>query len=100
AGTLIAVPHEPSVISPWDVPQLAVAGSGDVLAGAIGAFLARGHASDLAAALGVWLHVLAGRRLSQTFPMRGNGPHDIADALPSVLAELGEPCKGDICLSF
>lgn len=100
AGTLISVPKEPSVISPWDVPQLAVAGSGDVLAGAIGAFLARGHASGLSAALGVWLHVLAGLRLSETFPMRGNGPHDIADALPSALVELGEPCKGDICLSF
>ena len=100
AGTLISVPGEPSVISPWNVPQLAVAGSGDVLAGAIGAFLARGHASGLAATLGVWLHVLAGLRLSDTFPMRGNGPHDIADALPSVLAALGEPCKGDICLSF
>ena len=100
AGTLISVPSEPSVISPWNVPQLAVAGSGDVLAGAIGAFLARGHASGLAATLGVWLHVLAGLRLSDTFPMRGNGPHDIADALPSVLAALGEPCKGDICLSF
>ena len=100
AGTLISVPGEPSVISPWNVPQLAVAGSGDVLAGAIGAFLARGHASSLAAALGVWLHVLAGLKLSETFPMRGNGPHDIADALPSVLPALGEPCKGDICLSF
>ena len=100
AGTLIAIPGEPSVISPWDVPQLAVAGSGDVLAGAIGAFLARGHDSGLAATLGVWLHVLAGQKLSETFPMRGNGPHDIADALPSVLPALGEPCKGDICLSF
>ncbi len=100
AGTLISVPGEPSVISPWNIPQLAVAGSGDVLAGAIGAFLARGHASCLAAALGVWLHVLAGLKLSETFPMRGNGPHDIADALPSVLPALGEPCKGDICLSF
>lgn len=100
AGTLIAVPGEPSVISPWNVPQLAVAGSGDVLAGAIGAFLARGHTSGLAATLGVWLHVLAGLKLSETFPMRGNGPHDIAEALPSVLAALGEPCKGDICLSF
>ena len=100
AGTLFSVPGEPSVISPWDVPQLAVAGSGDVLAGAIGAFLARGHASGLAAVLGVWLHILAGQKLSQTFPMRGNGPHDIADALPSVLPALGEPCKGDICLSF
>ena len=100
AGTLISIPGEPSVISPWDVPQLAVAGSGDVLAGAIGAFLARGHASGLAAVLGVWLHILAGQKLSQTFPMRGNGPHDIADTLPSVLPALGEPCKGDICLSF
>ena len=100
AGTLIAVPGEPSVISPWNVPQLAVAGSGDVLAGAIGTLLARGHASGLAATLGVWLHILAGLKLSETFPMRGNGPHDIADALPSALAVLGEPCKGDICLSF
>lgn len=100
AGTLISVPGEPSVISPWDVPQLAVAGSGDVLAGAIGAFLARGHASGLAAVLGVWLHILAGQKLAQHFPMRGNGPHDIADALPAVLPALGEPCKGDICLSF
>ena len=100
AGTLISIPDEPSVISPWDVPQLAVAGSGDVLAGAIGAFLARSHASGLAAVLGVWLHILAGQKLSQTFPMRGNGPHDIVDALPSVLPALGEPCKGDICLSF
>ena len=71
-----------------------------MLAGAIGAFLARGHASGIAAVLGVWLHILAGQKLSQTFPMRGNGPHDIADALPSVLPALGEPCKGDICLSF
>lgn len=100
AGTLIAAPGEPSTISPWNVPQLAVAGSGDVLAGAIGALLARGHSSGLAATLGVWLHVLAGLKLSETFPMRGNGPHDIADALPSALAALGEPCKGDICLSF
>ena len=100
AGTLISVPGEPSIISPWDIPQLAVAGSGDVLAGAIGAFLARGHASGLSAALGVWLHALAGLRLSKTFPMRGNSPHDIAEALPSVLAALGEPDKEEPCPSF
>lgn len=100
AGTLIAVPGEPSVISPWDVPQLAVAGSGDVLAGAIGTFLAQGHASGLAAVLGVWLHVLAGLSLSQSFPMRGNSPHDIACALPAVLAALGIPNRGESCLSF
>ena len=99
-GTLIAVPGEPSVIAPWNVPQLAVAGSGDVLAGLIGALLARGHASGLAATLGVWTHALAGIRLSRDFPMRGNDPHDIADALPRALAPAGEPNKGDPCPSF
>lgn len=99
-GTLISIPGEPSVISPWNVPQLAVAGSGDVLAGIIGAFLARGHDSGLSAVLGVWAHVLAGLRLARAFPMRGNSPHDIAEALPSVLPMLGEPYKGEICRSF
>lgn len=100
AGTLIAVPEEPSVISPWDVPQLAVAGSGDVLAGAIGTFLAQGHASGMAAVLGVWLHALAGRSLSKDFPMRGNSPQHIAHALPSVLPALGIPSRGEPCPSF
>ena len=100
AGTLISVPGEPAVISPWNVPQLAVAGSGDVLAGAIGTFLAQGYPSGLAATLGVWLHALAGLRLSESFPMRGNSPRDIASAMPSVLAALGIPSRGEPCLSF
>ncbi len=99
-GTLIAVPGEPSVISPWQVPQLAVAGSGDVLAGITGAMLARGHNAALAATLGVWLHALAGMHLSRDFPMRGNSPHDIANTLPAVLGLAGEPCRGEICPSF
>lgn len=97
-GTLIAAPGRPSVISPWQVPQLAVAGSGDVLAGLTGALLARKHESSLAATLGVWLHALAGMRLSHEFPMRGNSPHDIANTLPSVLGLAGEP--GESCPSF
>ncbi len=97
-GTLIACPGEPSVISPWQVPQLAVAGSGDVLAGIIGAMLARRHKASLAATLGVWLHALAGMRLSRDFPMRGNGPHDIANILPAVLGLAGDP--GESCPSF
>ena len=98
-GTLIAVPGQPATVSPWDVPQLAVAGSGDVLAGAIGALLARGIEAGEAAVLGVWLHILAGLHLSETFPMRGCGPHDIADALPSVLAAVGLPDKESSCPS-
>ncbi len=97
-GTLIASPGEPSVISPWMVPQLAVAGSGDVLAGITGALLARGRKAPLAATLGVWLHALAGMHLSREFPMRGNGPHDIANTLPAVLGLAGDP--GESCPSF
>ena len=97
-GTLIACPGEPAVISPWQVPQLAVAGSGDVLAGITGALLARGRKASLAATLGVWLHALAGMRLSREFPMRGNSPHDIANTLPAVLDAAGEP--GEPCPSF
>lgn len=97
-GTLIACPREPAVISPWQVPQLAVAGSGDVLAGITGALLARGRAASLAATLGVWLHAFAGMRLSREFPMRGNGPHDIANTLPAVLGLAGE--TGESCPSF
>lgn len=99
-GTLIAVPGEPSVISPWQVPQLAVAGSGDVLAGITGALLAGRHEAGTAAVLGVWLHALAGMCLSRNFPMRGNGPHDIANILPAVLGLAGEPCRGELCPSF
>ena len=41
-------------------PGMATAGSGDVLAGMIGAFLARGFKSIEAAKLGVYLHGLSG----------------------------------------
>lgn len=99
-GTLIAAPGEPSVISPWQVPQLAVAGSGDVLAGLTGALLARGYGASLAATLGVWLHAFAGMSLSREFPMRGNGPHDIANILPRVLGTAGEPSREESCPSF
>ena len=99
-GTLIAVPHEPSVISPWQVPQLAVAGSGDVLAGIIGALMARGNNPGLAATLGVWLHALSGMSLSRAFPLRGNDPREIADALPLIAHLAGEPGKEDICALF
>lgn len=98
-GTLIAVPGGPSVISPWDVPQLAVAGSGDVLAGLIGALLARGLPAPRAAVLAVWGHAFAGMHLANAFPERGNTPQHIADALPCVLGSAGladmESSKGE-----
>ncbi|MGN1038677.1 MAG: NAD(P)H-hydrate dehydratase [Mailhella sp.] len=99
-GTLISSPQMPSVISPWSVPQLAVAGSGDVLAGIIGTMLCHKHTADLAATLGVWIHALAGRALAHDFPCRGNTPLDIANILPRILKLAGEPHGEELCPSF
>ncbi len=85
-GTLIGRRGEASVISPWRVPQLAVAGSGDVLSGIAAALLAQRRDAVEAATIAVWAHALAGMRLAPSFPMRGNTPQDIADAVPLALA--------------
>jgi len=52
-------------------PALATAGSGDVLSGSIGAFLAQGLAPVDAATLAVYAGVQAARRLSSSFRPRG-----------------------------
>ncbi|WP_368364868.1 NAD(P)H-hydrate dehydratase [Desulfolutivibrio sulfoxidireducens] len=77
-------PDSPAVLSPHAAPNLAVGGSGDVLAGVIGRLLAGGLAPLLAACLGVYWHGLCGVFLARDFPMRGNTALDVADALPRV----------------
>ncbi|GFM35570.1 NAD(P)H-hydrate dehydratase [Desulfovibrio psychrotolerans] len=88
AGTLIAQTEEPLVISPFAAPALAVAGSGDVLAGLMGGLSGQGLAPRYAACLAVYLHARAGTLLHETFPMRGNTAQDIATALTIAQKEL------------
>ncbi|MEW8507840.1 MAG: NAD(P)H-hydrate dehydratase [Candidatus Thiodiazotropha sp.] len=63
AGTLVrdGSAQPPSLCSDGN-PGMASAGSGDLLSGIIGAFLAQGHAPREAAELGVCLHAAAGDR--------------------------------------
>lgn len=56
SGTVIAEPGEVPVINPTGNARLATAGTGDVLAGLIGARLARGETAWDAACAAVWLH--------------------------------------------
>ncbi|MEM6746119.1 MAG: NAD(P)H-hydrate dehydratase [Pseudomonadota bacterium] len=82
--TVISKTGEPTVMSNHGTPALATAGSGDVLAGLIGGFLAKGLTPVKAAAAGAWVHADAAR---------GAGPGLNADQLPqrivSVLEALG-----------
>jgi ADP-dependent NAD(P)H-hydrate dehydratase / NAD(P)H-hydrate epimerase len=65
--------------------RLATAGTGDVLAGIIGALLATGLDAGRASAAGAWLHAHAGSLL----PARGLVAGDLVDVLPEVL----EACR-------
>lgn len=56
SGTVIAAPGEVSVISPTGNARLATAGTGDVLAGMLGALLAAGHRAFDAACSAVFQH--------------------------------------------
>ncbi|MBU1229705.1 MAG: NAD(P)H-hydrate dehydratase [Proteobacteria bacterium] len=90
AGTLVGQ-GEMLHLSPITAPNLAVGGSGDVLAGVIAAVLARGIPPLQAACLGVYWHGLCGLALAREFPGRGNLASEIAHALPHVLKEY-TPC--------
>lgn len=66
--TVVAAPDGRSVVNAHAPPSLAVAGSGDVLAGIAGALLARGMPTFEAAAAAAWLHGEAGRRAGTALP--------------------------------
>lgn len=63
---------------------MATAGSGDVLAGIIGAFLAQGCPPVEAACLGVYIHALAGDTAADKLSRRGMCAMDIVTALPEI----------------
>ncbi len=70
-------------------PGLAKAGSGDVLAGIIAGLLAQGFPTDVAAALGVFLHAQAGQVAVQRYGEAGLSPSDLPLCLAEVWRALG-----------
>jgi NAD(P)H-hydrate epimerase len=75
-------------INPTGGPSLATGGSGDVLAGTIGALLAQGLSPIDAARAGVYIHGLAGDTLAQTHGDRGVISSDLPDAIAAAIHSL------------
>jgi NAD(P)H-hydrate epimerase len=92
-GCVLLLKHVPTVItdgrrSYWNLggnPGMATAGSGDVLAGMLGALLARGVEPLEAAALAAFLHSAAGDHCVRSSSMESLTASELIAALPAVL---------------
>ena len=78
-------------INPTGGPELATGGSGDVLAGVIGALLAQGLTAVDAARTGVYIHGLAGEALAAEHGRRGVVSSDLPVAIAGVLRQIPRP---------
>ena len=88
AASLISAPSGRVRVNPTGTPLMSTAGSGDVLAGAVGALLAGALNAERAAIAAAYLHGSAGELLSKILGDAGLLARDLADALPRARGEL------------
>jgi NAD(P)H-hydrate epimerase len=88
ALTVVAAPDGRVTIIPIADSALAVAGTGDVLSGAIVGLLAQGMAPYEAAVAGAYMHALAGQMAGEAFGSRGTVAGDVLRQLPWALMEI------------
>jgi hydroxyethylthiazole kinase-like uncharacterized protein yjeF len=84
--TLVAAPSGRVAISRGAAPGLATAGTGDVLAGVIGAMLAKGMPVAQGACAGVYAHLRAGQIAAAPHGSDGVIASDVIAALPAALS--------------
>ena len=94
ARTVTACPDGRVLVNASGNAGMASGGMGDVLTGLIGGLLAQGMAAGEAAALGVFLHGLAGDRLRDRYGDAGLLAGDLAGELPAARTSLlkENPC--------
>jgi NAD(P)H-hydrate epimerase len=88
AQTVIADPDGRLVINPVATPALASGGTGDVLAGMIGALRGQGLPAFEAAVTGVYVHGLAGQWLERDIGRSGVLAGDLLPQIPRVMERL------------
>jgi hydroxyethylthiazole kinase-like uncharacterized protein yjeF len=89
-STIVATPDGMAYVNRTGTPWLGTAGSGDVLSGMIGAFLAGGVDAPLAAAAGAFVHGVAGQIAA------ASGPPSSADVLGALRAAFNGLRLGDL----
>ena len=85
AHTVVAHPDGRVSEDPHEVPALATAGTGDVLAGIIGGLMAQGSDPFAAAVTGVYIHAAAGRRIADRLGDSGLLASDLLPEIPLVM---------------
>ena len=86
--TLVVSPEGRAFVNRAGCVGLATSGSGDVLAGVIAGLIARGTEPAHAAAWGVYLHALAGERLSRRVGLLGFLARELPAEIPPLMSEL------------
>ena len=88
AVSVVATPHGMVTLIPTGNPGMASGGTGDVLTGVVGAFLARGLAPGDALVSAVYLHGLAGDVAAERVGEESLIARDVIAALPEAFARL------------
>ncbi len=88
ARTVIVQPDGQTAISPSGNPGMASGGTGDVLAGIIGALISQGLSAGDAASLGVFAHGAAGDAVAALRGETGLLARDLVSELPPTFARL------------
>jgi ADP-dependent NAD(P)H-hydrate dehydratase / NAD(P)H-hydrate epimerase len=103
AQTVVAAPDGRAWLNTTGNPALASGGTGDVLTGLMGGFLAQGLAPWDAARLGVYLHGLTADFFVSRHGQRGMIAGDLLAVWPQMLAEFSQgvmpQAEGDICFT-
>lgn len=89
-ATIVASPQGDVLVVDTGDQRLATAGTGDVLSGVIGAFLARGSEAHRAAAAAAFVHGRAGSRMRSEGGLAG----DVLGRIGPVLSDLGSGAAG------
>ena len=88
--TLVADPQGRVAVNPTGNPGMATGGTGDVLAGVVGALLARGADPWIAATAAVYVHGAAGDRCARSRGQEGVLASEIAAEIGPVVRDLCE----------